>query len=144
MRDQCDGEQAEPGADQERNSDAGGEAERKKRKKCRCARCEESSAEPQRRRRPELHARRKQAEENSADGHCGHHGFQVRASYSEARQPLEKSELREDEEIDIGDRDKAGALPSGGLRSPRNIGQPTFAKTDRLNQNACAVGRRQP
>src|ERR1035437_1026366 len=111
---QCDGEQAEPGADQQRNSDARGGAERKKRKKCRRARNTESNAEPQVRRGPEAQPRRKQAEKNSTDGHGGHHGGQVRAGYAEARQPLEKRELREDEEVDGRDRDKAGALPSGG------------------------------
>jgi len=53
-----------------------------------------------------------QAEEDSADGHCGDHGGQVRASHSKTCKPLEKSELREDQEVDITDRDKADALPS--------------------------------
>ena len=78
-------------------------------------------------------------EKNAADGHRGHHGLQVRVCHSQARQPLEESELREDEKVNIRDGDKARALPAGLPFLPRNIAQPAFAKTDCLNQNACTV-----
>src|ERR1035438_3013217 len=96
---QRDGEQAEPRADEERNSNARSQTKRKQRKKCRHGGSTESNAETQVWRGPEAQARSKQAEKNSPCGHRGHGSLQVCARYSQARQPPPKRALGTHEEV---------------------------------------------
>jgi len=106
------GEDAEAGADEEGGGDAGEERELQQGEEG-CGGAErEACLEAAAGRREKRGAGREQAEEDSAEGHRCHDGFEVCVGDVEFGEALEEGELREDQEIDVGDGDEADTSPS--------------------------------
>ncbi len=110
------GEQAEAGADEKGDGEAGEEIEWKQGEKRGGGAEDEGGAQASggaERWGGGLKACGDEAEEDAADGHGGHDQLEVRVRDAEGSEAMEEGELREDEEVDVGDRDEADTSPTG-------------------------------